>query len=252
MAPSRRIWVYHNKVWTKGTVVCNTPPSKKSVQLDGHALSILIGKKPTMSIKHNGKRLKNVRAEVIPTKAVSPRPERFRPLEIVVEAVAFTRPGTIGDYRWQLQAEQYQEFGRALHVYNENIPQQLDKMSCLPGGGNACARPYRQYGKSIGMPTGCYGGFKSLDEKCSGIGFCLTAKEGIDMATEEIIMQVCDYPDRYDKIYYCKNADDDEELIGMGIFHIEDTTRRYITDKLKSLPSAIRQRSIERRRSVRA
>ena len=57
---------------------------------------MLIGKKPTMSIKHNGKRPKNVRAEVIPTKAVSPRPERFRPLEIVVEAVAFTRPGTIG------------------------------------------------------------------------------------------------------------------------------------------------------------
>ena len=45
-------------------------------------------------------------------------------------------------------------------------------------------------------------------------------------------MQVCDHPGRYDKIYYCKNANDDEELIGMGIFHIEDNTRRYITAKL--------------------
>ena len=52
------------------------------------------------------------------------------------------------------------------------------------------------------------------------------------MATDEIIMQVCDHPGRYDKIYYCKNANDDEELIGMGIFHIEDQTRRYITAKL--------------------
>ena len=52
----------------------------------------------------------------------------------------------------------------------------------------------------------------------------------------------------YDMIYYCKNANDDEELIGMGIFNIEDQTRRYITAKLKSLPSAIRKRAIDRRR----
>ena len=72
------------------------------------------------------------------------------------------------------------------------------------------------------------------------------------MATDEIIMQVCDHPGRYDKIYYCKNANDDEELIGMGIFHIEDQTRRYITAKLKTLPSAIRKRAIDRRRAIRA
>ena len=67
-------------------------------------------------------------------------------------------------------------------------------------------------------------------------------------------MQVCDHPGRYDKIYYmyCKNANDDEELIGIGIFNIEDETRRYITAKLKSLPSAIRQRAIDRRRAIRA
>ena len=55
----------------------------------------------------------------------------------------------------------------------------------------------------------------------------------------------------YDKIYYCKNANDDEELIGMGIFNIEDQTRRYITAKLKTLPSAIRKRAIDRRRATR-
>ena len=49
-----------------------------------------------------------------------------------------------------------------------------------------------------------------------GYNFELTAKEGIDMATDEIVMQVCDHPERYDKIYYCKNANDDEELIRHG------------------------------------
>ena len=37
----------------------------------------------------------------------------------------------------------------------------------------------------------------------------------------------------------------------MGIFHIEDTTRRYITAKLKSLPLVIQKRAIERRRAIR-
>lgn len=66
-------------------------------------------------------------------------------------------------------------------------------------------------------------------------------------------MQVCDHPGRYDKIYYCKNANDDEELIGMGIFHIEDNTRRYITAKLiRPCRLAIRKRAIDRRRATRA
>ena len=47
------------------------------------------------------------------------------------------------------------------------------------------------------------------------------------------------------KIYYCKNANDDEELIGMGIFNIEDQTRRYITAKLKTLPSRRRSGSAQ-------
>ena len=46
-------------------------------------------------------------------------------------------------------------------------------------------------------------------------------------------------------------ADDEEELIGMGVFHIEDDVRRYITEKLRSLPQAIRKRAAERRRALR-
>ena len=185
MPSSRRIWVYHNKVWSKGSVVAGTSPKK--VLLDGHTKPVSMAKKPTMCVKHNDRRKIKERVEVLPTKAVGPRPERFRPPEIVIEAVAFTRPGTIGDYGWQLQPEQYHEYGRTLHVYNENMHHQNDKKSCHAGGGNAIARPFRQYGRSIGMPTGCFGGFRSLDEHCLGHNFNCTAKEAIDLATEEIV-----------------------------------------------------------------
>ena len=239
MASSRRIWVYHNKVWSKGSVIAGTSPQHaKKVLIDGHAKPVSLTKKPTMAVKHNDRRKTKERAEVLPTKAVGPRPERFRPPEIVIEAVAFTRPGTIGDYGWQLQPEQYHEYGRALHVYNENMQQQNNKDSTLAGGGNAIARPFRQYGRSVGMPTGHYGGFQSLDELCLGHNFNCTAKEGIDLATEEIVMQVCDNPGRYDKIYYCKNANDDEELIGMqGIYHLQHLKiRRGVTSPPSSRP----------------
>ena len=65
-------------------------------------------------------------------------------------------------------------------------------------------------------------------------------------------MQVCDIPSATTRFTTGKNANDEEELIGMGIFHIEDQTRRYITAKLKTLPSAIRKRAIDRRRAIRA
>ena len=149
--------IYHfqiTKVWSKGSVIAGTSPQHaKKVLIDGHAKPVSLTKKPTMAVKHNDRRKTKERAEVLPTKAVGPRPERFRPPEIVIEAGAFTRPGTIGDYGWQLQPEQYHEYGRALHVYNENMQQQNNKDSTLAGGGNAIARPFRQYGRSIGMPT---------------------------------------------------------------------------------------------------
>ena len=92
MASSRRIWVYHNKVWSKGSVVAGTSPQHvKKVLIDGHAKPVSLSKKPTMAVKHNDRRKTKERAEVLPTKAVGPRPERFRPPEIVIEAVAFTR-----------------------------------------------------------------------------------------------------------------------------------------------------------------
>jgi hypothetical protein len=64
------------------------------------------------------------------------------------------------------------------------------------------------------MPRGWNGGFTSLEQICVGSGYYCTAKEGIDTAAEEIVMQVCDHPDRYDRLMYCVNNSGDT-LIGM-------------------------------------
>lgn len=248
---SRRVWVRKDKAWHKGSLVARNKKTLR-VRLDGAAASILVPKRETMPVKHNDKHPK-ARAEVLPAKATGPRPARFRPTTVRVQALTFTGPGQIGDFGWQLSDKQQANpmFGRALHVYNENMHQQHDKSSNSPGGGNAVARPYRATGESIGMPTGWIGGFRSLDEKCTGPGFSCTAKEAIDSATDQIVAQVCENPDRYDTVFYCTNAEDEHELIGMGIFHIEEATRRYITRKLKELPREITTRERTTRRQMR-
>ena len=245
-----RVWVYHKQVWLKGTIVDGG--GRMRVRIDGTAAPIHVGKRCIFPMKHGGRRLSKARGEVLPRKAHGARPARFRVPKLCVEAVSYTGPDKIGDYSWQLSDEQQQDprFGRALHVYNENMWQQMDKTSHAPGGGNAVARPYRQLGRSIGMPTGEHGGFNSLHEMLCSVG--CTAKEAIDLATEEIIARVSEQPGRYDKIYYCKNADDDEELIGMGIFTIEEGARRYITTKLRGLPATVAKRAVEARRAIRA
>ena len=250
-AAARRVWVYHQQGWHKATVERRTG-GKTCVRIDGNARSVNVANKRIMPMKHNGRKAAKGRGEVLPRKpSGGARPERFRAPELIVEAVAYAGNNRHGDYRWQLRDEQLVTYGKALHVYNENMYQQTDKTDHWPGAGNACARPYRQHGRAIGMPTGYAGGFQSLTELCEGPGFRCTAKEGIDTAADEIVEQVCDNPDRYDRIYYCKNAGDEEELIGMGVFHIEDDVRRYITEKLRSLPQAIRKRAAERRRALR-
>ena len=121
--------------------------------------------------KHNGKRAFRVAAEVVPAKAHQPRPARFRAKTVEVKGVAFEGCNRHGDYGWHLQPQQQDDpkYGRALHIYNENMTQQNDKASTGPGAGNACARPHRAHGRAIGMPTGHYGGVSSMDEWCDDL-----------------------------------------------------------------------------------
>lgn len=155
--------------------------------------------------------------------------------------------GVEGDYGFQLQDARDNpdsKYKRGLHVFNENVGQQRDKSSS-PGGGNSIARPYRASGHSIGVPTGNYGGFRSLDEPIDDDD---TAKDAIDEAIDEIVDHVVANPDRFDTIYYCTNGPGDT-LIGMGIFHIEPSTREYITARIKALPKLIARAAAARQLS---
>ena len=248
---TRRVWVWHKSCWKQGARASTSTASKVRVLVDGDSKTIDVARKHVCPIKHNGKRASRTSTKVVPIKAQQPRPVRFRVKTIEVEGVAYEGGNRHGDYSWHLQPQQQDDpkYGRALHIYNENMTQQNDKASTGSGAGNACARPHRAHGRAIGMPTGHYGGFSSMDEWCDG--FNCTAKAGIDLATTDIVTQVCDNIDRYDRIYYCFNAGDQEKLIGMGVFHINDSVRKYITKQICDLSSKIAQRQREQRRAER-
>lgn len=233
--------------WVAATVV---KAMAKTMTVRTAGVTLTVPHARTQKLKRLAPRRPSSGREVLPVKTAAPRPARASIPNIVVKAVAFTRPGTIGDYTFHLSPEQQRlpEYGRALHIYNENMYQQTNKHDNYAGGGNACARPHRPSGKAIGMPTGANGGFAALDEDT---GFGCTAKEAIDRATDEIVEQVCSSPDRYDTVYYCKNHNDPNELIGMGIFHVDLAVRSYITDKIRKLPRVVRDVAYANRRKQR-
>ena len=242
MAPL--VWVFDKKsnAWKKGSIVSGKGISKKVMLKNGTSLT---GR--TFPVKHNGRRAPSVPTEKIPPKRTGPRPGRFCVPKLKVDSVYFTRPNAHGDYGWQLRQSAYD---KSLHVYNENLEQQRDKSNNFPGGGNACARPYRSTGKSIGVPTGggmSFGGFSSLDQPVDPSG--ATAKDVIDESVQEILDHVVENPGRFDTLYYCVNdphreTDVRKDLIGMGIFHIGRDVRVYITDQLKKLPEQAKERAI--------
>lgn len=83
---------------------------------------------------------------------------------LCIKAVQFEAPGRVGDYGWMLHQPQY---AKAVMIFNENVEQLLSK-STSRGGGNAIARPYRQSGRAMGVPTGFLrsGGFVALEQQC--------------------------------------------------------------------------------------
>lgn len=233
VAKEKRVWVWHKKNWHKA-VAAGLLGKKKAVRIDGKRVAVT----RTFPQKHNGRVHRAGKTEVLPSKRVGPRLGRKRVPCLQLEAVAFQGANQHGDYRWQLRIDS-EFYASKLHIYNENLHQQRDKCNNWAGGGNACARPYRPIGRSIGMPTGNHGGYSSLDED---VGNGETAKDTIDEAINEIINHVLANPGRFDTIYYCVNANDpsdEKDLIGMGIFHIDVSVRQYITKCIKSLPQRI-------------
>ena len=48
------------------------------------------------------------------------------------------------------------------------------------------------------------------------------------------------------KICYCVNPNEDSDLIGMGVFHINEDVRKYITNNLRALPETLTRFLTER------
>lgn len=247
MPEQRRVWVWYKQSWRKATAEGAMHGKTRRVRLDSDGS--IVKSTRVMPQKHNGRRRTySCKQEVVPMPRKGPRPPRFNPPRIVVEPVSFRAPGQHGDYHWQLAPQQSATYGDKLHVYNENVPQQRDKTDNNPGGGNAIARMYRSAGTAIGMPTGEYGGFASLDEPLAN--GAETAKDVIDEAIDEIEDHLLKNS-RFTTVYYCTNAketDERKDLIGMGIFRIDRDVRLYITDKLKMLPSSVRNKYMDQRR----
>ena len=242
MVHTSHVWIFDKKsnAWEKGSVVSGKGTFKKVMLKSG---KFLTGR--TFPVKHNGRRAPSTSIEKMPPKRTGPRPGRFCVPKLKVDTVYFRRPNEHGDYAWQLRQSAYNS---SLHVYNENLRQQRDKSDNFPGGGNACARPYRPTGKSIGVPTGgSYGGFSSLNEQIDSGGAIV--KDAIDESVKEIVDHVVENPGRFDTLYYCVNdpqreTDVRKDLIGMGIFNIGRDVRVYISEQLKEIPEKAKKRAI--------
>ena len=222
----RKVWIWSVGAWRKAERVADRACLVKLG--DG---SLAIGR--NFPQKHNGRSTRST-YERLPHKRTCARPGRKRVPAITVEAVAFRRPGEDGDYAWQLEQAAY---NNKLHIYNENIVDQRNQCT-FPGAGNACARPYRPEGKSIGMPTGTVIGYRALDELVLGTE---TAKDTIDAALSEIAEHILRHPGRFDTILYCVNERDDRKLIGCGTFHVDLDVRAYITEGIQKLPQTVAQ-----------
>ena len=196
-------------------------------------------------LKKKKKHVRKSRGEVLPVKHVGARPARFVPPVLVVEPVWFQGCGRKGDYQYMLTQPNH----RTLCIYNENLFQQRNKQSTTAGGGNACARPWRSEGSAIGIPTGQGVGYRSLDEPIHS-QVEETAKDTIGEAIDEIVNHVVANPTRFDTIHYSVNREG-EELIGMGIFHIGEDVREYITKAIKALPAMIACQARANRRLIR-
>ena len=252
---ARCVWVFHNKAWHRGFVE-SVDAGKSVVNVGGKKITA----RKTYPVKHNGRIRKHTGAERIPVRRTQGRPPRASPPVLTVEAVKFQGPERHGDYGWQLQ-QTVEPYTKALHIYNENLMQQRDKLHNSPGGGNAVARPYRLTGQAIGIPTGQHGGYTSLNEiidprfRWPGqeTDATETAKDTIDEAINEIVDHLGDNSDRFDRIYYCVNSNESDprtDLIGAGIFafNLGRDVRVYITDQIKKLPIMAKRRYLDVRR----
>lgn len=233
------VWCNKTHNWKKGKVVSFTKTKVKVI--DETAKTFQIQSNFVWRYKHGGKRKrqKHNKTEIIP--AGKQKHARRLPRKVMcIKPVLFTRPGLLGDFGYMLSQDAYRDDG--IMLFNDNASQFLSKDTSA-GGGNAIARPQRQYGHAIGIATGHMGGFQSLTDPVYWYDKIYTAKEIIDMGFDDLTELTLNNPQKHN-LYYSSDANG---RIGSSIFHIDESVLDYITNKIKSFPSALYKRCQEDR-----
>lgn len=134
-----------------------------------------------------------------------------------------------GDFGWMINQSEWRD--SCLFLFNDNCKQWFEN-SLEPGGGNACIRPEKQFGRAFGIPTGDYllpggPGFTSLPK----------FKSMIDYFFHKLVDFISENEERrgksYDKIFF-SSVDEEGSEIGTGIFRVDKEVKAYITDCIKS------------------
>lgn len=258
------VWLRYDGKWRKAFSTRRRGAVQNLKLVDG----TIVKSARVSPIKHGGYRPPRIRNDVVPSKRVGPRPERFQPPQLRVTSVKFVRSNEYGDFAWHAQQPPWDE---TLFIYNENITNYLS-MSTIPGGGNACVRPLRVMGRARGIPTGDFvigGGFTSLDQAIPTS--CLprevadvtsrdtvTAKEIIDYAITHIVEFLStEPPDRFTELCYAEHRDGKRDpaghiLVGQGIFRVGEDVILYVTKQLHDVPKRVHALAVKRRRNERS
>lgn len=148
------------------------------------------------------------------------------PRVLKIVPTVFERPGTYGDFGAMCHMPEYAH--DSVFIYNDNMKCFHDKDFLFPGGGNACIRPFRNR-LSMPIPTGEFGGFKTLNDVVAGA----RAMDHIAEAIRDIKVFLVENP-HVVRIFYSAQSYS-TPLMGKGIFDVGDEVLVYITHAIDSL-----------------
>lgn len=153
----------------------------------------------------------------------------FAPMKMPeIVPVVYRGWNNYGDFAWMIRQPTWKD--NCLFLFNDNCKQWFEK-SLEPGGGNACIRPEKQFGRAFGIPTGDYclpggPGFTSLPRFKSLIDYFFHILVDFISENEEKRGKA------YDKIFF-SSVDEEGSEIGTGIFKVDKDVKVYITDCIK-------------------
>jgi hypothetical protein len=179
----------------------------------------------------------------------TPRLGRYRRPPTVMP-VRYQHGQIFGDFQRMLETASIREPG--VCMFNDNHHQWVyaglhPESQQMPGGGNACARPWECLKDAIGMPTGPYSSLTDehlVHLKPNEPGKMLTVEEIIDEAINRVVRLFIDCPHKA-TLYFSVNPNDPPESvqIGLAIFAgaVGQDVRDYISEKIQSISRVVQR-----------